>query len=120
MITLCSNDDDLSAPISREIEKADFQLEEQYSPNVPTIYHGAPITDKKSECVQYNQFYTYCLNIGKFQAHFAGVRSLEEVNLVILELMKDKKIASATHNIRAYRVQVDGVMVRINLQLQNS
>jgi len=53
------------------------------------IKHGEPITDRKS----------------KFQAHFAQVHSLEEVDFFINKLKENKKIAEATHNIVAYRIQ---------------
>jgi len=80
-----------SGIVEEESEKSE---EEESSPDVPTIYHGTPETDRKS----------------KFQAHIAGVHSLDEVKLVMSELMKDKKIASATHNISAYRVLINGTM----------
>eukprot|EP00026_Physarum_polycephalum_P011124 Phypoly_transcript_11324.p1 GENE.Phypoly_transcript_11324~~Phypoly_transcript_11324.p1 ORF type:complete len:367 (+),score=55.34 Phypoly_transcript_11324:83-1183(+) len=57
-------------------------------PTVPTIHHGTPVTDRKS----------------KFQAHIAVVHSVAEAERVITELLKDKRIANATHNISAYRI----------------
>jgi len=47
------------------------------------ITHGDPITDRKS----------------KFQAHFAEVHSMEDVESVLSQLKEDKKIANATHSI---------------------
>lgn len=41
----------------------------------------------------------------------AIVHSLEEVKAVVAELLRDKKIAAAAHNIVAYRFSQDGVMV---------
>lgn len=58
---------------------------------VPTIHHGEPILDRKS----------------KFVAHFAYVHSKEEVQAVLDELYKNKRIAQATHNIAVYRIEDD-------------
>jgi len=57
-------------------------------PTVPTIHHGAPVTDRKS----------------KFQAHIAAVHSVEEAEGVMAELLRDKRIANATHNTSSYRI----------------
>jgi Uncharacterized protein family UPF0029 len=54
----------------------------------PPIHHGPSIVEKKSE----------------FVAHAARVHSREEVAAVMAELMRDKKVARATHNIMAYRI----------------
>jgi len=59
---------------------------------VPNIMSGDPFNDRKS----------------KFQAHLAEVHSIEEVELVIEELMKTKKIRNATHNMYAYRLDLPG------------
>lgn len=56
---------------------------------VPHIYHGEPILDRKS----------------KFVAHMAYVNSREEIQAVLDELYKNKKIAQATHNIAVYRIE---------------
>ncbi|XP_013381455.1 protein IMPACT-like [Lingula anatina] len=58
----------------------------------PVIHHGDPVKDRKST----------------FQAHLAAVNSEEEVQLVMEKLLENKKIASATHNILAYRIRKDG------------
>jgi len=58
------------------------------------IYHGEPVTDRKS----------------KFQAHLAHVETVEEVAFVISDLLSNKKIASATHNISAYRLYKNGIL----------
>ncbi|KAJ2747715.1 hypothetical protein GGI19_006324 [Coemansia pectinata] len=42
-----------------------------------------------------------------FVAHVAKVYSGEDVQAVRNELMRDKKIAQATHNILAYRIRLD-------------
>ncbi|XP_053252352.1 protein IMPACT isoform X5 [Podarcis raffonei] len=66
-----------------------FDLSEsQEDEELPPIYHGNPITDRRST----------------FQAHLAPVVSPKQVKNVIAELYKNKKIASATHNIYAYRI----------------
>lgn len=53
----------------------------------PSIIHGPCILEQKST----------------FQAHIAPVSSLEDVDFVRNELLSDKKVAAATHNIMAYR-----------------
>ncbi|KAM5304124.1 protein IMPACT isoform 3-T3 [Glossophaga mutica] len=54
----------------------------------PPIDHGVPITDRRST----------------FQAHLAPVVCPEQVKTVLAKLYENKKIASATHNIYAYRI----------------
>lgn len=53
------------------------------------IISGEPITEKKS----------------KFQAHLAHVTDVHQVQEVISTLLTNKKIAQATHNISAYRIE---------------
>ncbi|XP_037236392.1 protein IMPACT isoform X1 [Falco rusticolus] len=55
---------------------------------LPSIHHGNPITDRRST----------------FQAHLAPVVTLKQVKRVLEKLNENKKIASATHNIYAYRI----------------
>ncbi|XP_014340912.1 protein IMPACT isoform X2 [Latimeria chalumnae] len=55
---------------------------------LPPIKHGEPITDRRST----------------FQAHLAPVVTLRQVKMVLDQLYENKKIASATHNIYAYRI----------------
>lgn len=64
----------------------------------PDIVHGEPLTDRKST----------------FQAHAAAVTTKQEVAAFVVELKKNKKIASATHNILAYRLldSSKGVLVQ--------
>eukprot|EP00727_Mastigamoeba_balamuthi_P009434 m51a1_g5112 hypothetical protein (253) ;mRNA; r:347062-348131 len=59
-----------------------------YDTPCPEIIHGEPLTDRKS----------------KFIAHAAVVRSREQVEQVRDELMRDRRVAVATHNICAYRI----------------
>ncbi|XP_038622623.1 protein IMPACT [Tachyglossus aculeatus] len=55
---------------------------------MPPIDHGVPITDRRST----------------FQAHLAPVVTPKQVKMVLAKLYENKKIASATHNIYAYRI----------------
>ncbi|XP_023127630.2 protein IMPACT isoform X2 [Amphiprion ocellaris] len=55
---------------------------------VPPIKHGNPITDRRST----------------FQPHLAPVVTPRQVKMVLEKLYENKKIASATHNIYAYRI----------------
>uniref|UniRef100_A0A8C5LL58 Protein IMPACT n=1 Tax=Jaculus jaculus TaxID=51337 RepID=A0A8C5LL58_JACJA len=55
---------------------------------LPPIDHGVPITDRRST----------------FQAHLAPVVCPKQVKMVLAKLYETKKIASATHNIYAYRI----------------
>ena len=60
------------------------------------IITGNSVTNKKS----------------KFVAHVATVHNEFEVKHVLSKLYADKKIASATHNIRAFRIRnTDGTLV---------
>lgn len=55
----------------------------------PVFHHGEPINDRRST----------------FQAHCACVESVEQVKEAIACLMENRKIAEATHNIQAYRIE---------------
>uniref|UniRef100_A0A667ZTD1 Impact RWD domain protein n=1 Tax=Myripristis murdjan TaxID=586833 RepID=A0A667ZTD1_9TELE len=55
---------------------------------VPPIKHGTTITDRRST----------------FQPHLAPVVTPRQVKVVLDKLYENKKIASATHNIYAYRI----------------
>lgn len=65
-----------------------IQQENSKKSNI-TIHHSKPFTINKS----------------KFIAHAATVKSVNDVNDVIAELYRDKKIENATHNMYAYRIQ---------------
>ncbi|XP_075441052.1 protein IMPACT isoform X2 [Ascaphus truei] len=58
---------------------------------LPPIMHGEPITDRRSS----------------FQAHLSPVVSPKQVKLVLNKLYENKKIATATHNIYAYRIHCE-------------
>uniref|UniRef100_A0A8C3MNI0 Uncharacterized protein n=1 Tax=Geospiza parvula TaxID=87175 RepID=A0A8C3MNI0_GEOPR len=60
----------------------------QVNEELPPIHHGNPITDRRST----------------FQAHLAPVVTTRQVKRVLEKLYENKKIASATHNIYAYRI----------------
>ncbi|XP_021244306.1 protein IMPACT isoform X2 [Numida meleagris] len=62
--------------------------ESQEDEELPTIHHGNPLTDRRST----------------FQAHLAPVVTPRQVKRVLEKLYENKKIASATHNIYAYRI----------------
>ncbi|XP_062344621.1 protein IMPACT isoform X1 [Cinclus cinclus] len=62
--------------------------ESQEDEELPPIHHGNPITDRRST----------------FQAHLAPVVTTRQVKRVLENLYENKKIASATHNIYAYRI----------------
>lgn len=51
---------------------------------IPEIFHDEPIVDRKST----------------FQAHVARVNDTSEVHAVMMYLLRNKKIAAATHNIQ--------------------
>lgn len=55
------------------------------------IAHGEPFIDRKSV----------------FQAHCATVTSVEEVSQMCAQLRQNRKIATATHNIMAYRIRAE-------------
>mmetsp|Transcript_43540 Transcript_43540/g.170408 ORF Transcript_43540/g.170408 Transcript_43540/m.170408 type:complete len:281 (-) Transcript_43540:751-1593(-) len=55
--------------------------------DIPAIYSGSPFTDRKST----------------FQAHLTEVHSEADLSAFLLALQSVNKIASATHNILAYR-----------------
>uniref|UniRef100_A0A8B9IJZ7 Impact RWD domain protein n=1 Tax=Anser cygnoides TaxID=8845 RepID=A0A8B9IJZ7_ANSCY len=62
--------------------------ENQEDEKLPSIHHGNPLTDRRST----------------FQAHLAPVVTTRQVKRVLEKLYENKKIASATHNIYAYRI----------------
>uniref|UniRef100_H2ZPV9 RWD domain-containing protein n=1 Tax=Ciona savignyi TaxID=51511 RepID=H2ZPV9_CIOSA len=77
---------DLSA---NDVQELPLTTEENIScVNVPEIKHGEPLTDRKST----------------FQGHLATVHCANDVKLVLCELLKNRKIQNATHNISAYRI----------------
>lgn len=66
-----------------------MSVDEQDTEQRFVIYHGEPLTDRKSV----------------FQAHIARVTCMEDVNAVLQQLKdSNRKIATATHNTLAYRI----------------
>uniref|UniRef100_A0A3B3UQH9 Impact RWD domain protein n=1 Tax=Poecilia latipinna TaxID=48699 RepID=A0A3B3UQH9_9TELE len=85
-------DDDEDVPDLRvlkdTVEKTHFFLDQANDEEIPPIKHGSPITDRRST----------------FQPHLAPVVTPRQVKMVLEKLYENKKIASATHNIYAYRI----------------
>ncbi|CAH8533996.1 unnamed protein product [Schistosoma bovis] len=82
-----------SAVVSVPSVKSHLDISPQILPfalnsKVPEIYHGEPLIDRKSV----------------FQAHCARVSTRGEVSLFISTLLTDRKVATATHNILAWRI----------------
>ncbi|ORX41821.1 UPF0029-domain-containing protein [Piromyces finnis] len=63
---------------------------------LPVIYSSKePIVDRKSV----------------FIAHIASIQYVTQVGMVVKELLKNKKIAKATHNMFAYRIEEEGGVI---------
>lgn len=69
-------------------ENAHFFMDHLNDEEMPPIKHGNAITDRRST----------------FQPHLASVVTPRQVKMVLEKLYENKKIASATHNIYAYRI----------------
>lgn len=69
-------------------ENAHLFMDHLDDDEVPPIKHGNAITDRRST----------------FQPHLATVLTPRQVKVVLGKLYENKKIASATHNIYAYRI----------------
>ncbi|KAM4574554.1 protein IMPACT isoform 1-T1 [Fundulus diaphanus] len=70
------------------VEKAHLFMDQPNDEEMPPVKHGSPITDRRST----------------FQPHLAPVVAPRQVKMVLEKLYENKKIASATHNIYAYRI----------------
>ncbi|XP_010817082.2 protein IMPACT isoform X3 [Bos indicus x Bos taurus] len=86
----CEDDLVLACQPENQVKTLDFDVSENRTEieELPPIDHGIPITDRRST----------------FQAHLAPVVCPKQVKMVLAKLYENKKIASATHNIYAYRV----------------
>jgi len=114
--------DPLSSASAPALMGGDDSKQEPNSINVPLIISGEPFTDrcvhvKPRDCVLAE---TVCLvahkcRRSKFVAHYARVRSLDEVYAVVRELKHDKKIANATHNMFAYRIRLPDGQVPLSV-----
>lgn len=81
----------LDHPPETPVNTVDLKISESTpseTEELPPVAHGVPITDRRST----------------FQAHVAPVVCPEQVKMVLGKLYENKKIASATHNIYAYRI----------------
>ncbi|XP_029001386.1 protein IMPACT [Betta splendens] len=91
-MTTEEEDHDEDAPDFRTLgldaELAQLLMDPSHDEEVPPIKHGDAITDRRST----------------FQPHLAPVVTPRQVKMVLEKLMENKKIASATHNIYAYRI----------------
>ncbi|XP_029905485.1 protein IMPACT [Myripristis murdjan] len=85
-------DDDEDTPdlttLRLNTENAHLFMDHANDEEVPPIKHGTTITDRRST----------------FQPHLAPVVTPRQVKVVLDKLYENKKIASATHNIYAYRI----------------
>ncbi|CAJ1060026.1 protein IMPACT [Xyrichtys novacula] len=85
-------DDDDDVPDFRMLklntENAHLFMQDSDDEELPPIKHGNAITDRRST----------------FQPHLAPVLAPRQVKTVLEKLYENKKIASATHNIYAYRI----------------
>uniref|UniRef100_A0ABI7WG89 Protein IMPACT n=1 Tax=Felis catus TaxID=9685 RepID=A0ABI7WG89_FELCA len=87
----CEDDLILACQPENPVKALDFEISENQTIEIeelPPIDHGIPITDRRST----------------FQAHLAPVVCPKQVKMVLAKLYENKKIASATHNIYAYRI----------------
>ncbi|KAL0484583.1 hypothetical protein AKO1_011591 [Acrasis kona] len=70
--------------------------------------HQAPNTQCQIEIFNGEPF---TMNKSKFVAHCATVYSVDDFHQVLNHLLQDKKIASATHNITAYRIDGENEII---------
>ncbi|XP_013854721.1 protein IMPACT isoform X2 [Sus scrofa] len=86
----CEDDVILACQPENPVKALDFDISASRTEleELPPIDHGVPITDRRST----------------FQAHLAPVVCPKQVKMVLAKLYENKKIASATHNIYAYRI----------------
>jgi hypothetical protein len=75
------------------------------------IMSGMPITDRKSiiHFCPSSHLIQLLIVIGKFQAFIAKVDSVEDTEQVMHQLLSNKKIANATHNMVAYRIAIASI-----------
>jgi len=89
------DDDDEDIPdfrmLKRNTEYTHLFMDHTGDDEVPPIKHGETITDRRST----------------FQPHLAPVVTPRQVKVVLDKLYENKKIASATHNIYAYRIHCE-------------
>ncbi|XP_034003542.1 protein IMPACT isoform X1 [Trematomus bernacchii] len=92
MTTEEEEDDDEDMPDFRSLklntENAHLFMDPAKDEEAPPIKHGNTLTDRRST----------------FQPHLAPVVTPKQVKMVLEKLYENKKLASATHNIYAYRI----------------
>ncbi|KAK1896283.1 Protein IMPACT-B [Dissostichus eleginoides] len=92
MTTEEEEDDDEDMPDFRSLklntENAHLFMDPAKDEEAPPIKHGNTFTDRRST----------------FQPHLAPVVTPKQVKMVLEKLYENKKLASATHNIYAYRI----------------
>lgn len=88
-------DDDENVPdistLKLNTENAHLFMGQTNDEEIPAIKHGNTTTDRRST----------------FQPHLAHVVTPKQVKMVLEKLYETKKIASATHNIYAYRIHCE-------------
>ncbi|XP_076847706.1 protein IMPACT isoform X2 [Brachyhypopomus gauderio] len=77
-----------SSDVKLNMEQAGLFSSSSAEEELPPVTHGEPLTDRRST----------------FQPHLAPVVTPKQVQRVLDKLYENKKIASATHNIYAYRI----------------
>ncbi|ORZ21571.1 ribosomal protein S5 domain 2-type protein, partial [Absidia repens] len=88
-----NNDDDADdGKDTADLPAAPSSSADALTVSVPSIFSSLPLVDRKST----------------FVAHVAAVKTLDQVKHVISTLLENKKIARATHNIMAYRINLPG------------
>ncbi|XP_056377710.1 protein IMPACT isoform X1 [Hyla sarda] len=85
---IASSSELLSDLLTCSVIDGAFDSLEGFGKEIPSVVHGEPISDRRST----------------FQAHLAPVNNPGQVKEVLNNLYENKKIASATHNIYAYRI----------------
>ncbi|CAL1592955.1 unnamed protein product [Knipowitschia caucasica] len=75
----------------KQTEDAHYFMDHSDDDEMPPIKHSNAITDRRST----------------FQPHLAAVVTPRQVKMVLEKLYENKKIASATHNIYAYRIHCE-------------
>ncbi|XP_076134924.1 protein IMPACT isoform X1 [Alosa pseudoharengus] len=84
-------EDYIDYSVLKNTDQAHLFVDRLGGEELPEIKHGEPITERRST----------------FQPHLAMVVTPKQVRLVLDKLYENKKIASATHNIYAYRIHCE-------------
>jgi len=104
---IVSSDEELKSPIDSSDSELDENLKSMHISSfsnvpipegveMPEIFSSKePVVDRKSV----------------FIAHVAPIQYITQVGMVVRELLKNKKIAKATHNMFAYRIEEEGGVI---------